>query len=333
MVLTMNGWTWIPSYNDVRLTTITVNGRSTKVAAGDAAVVLQETARLFHEEVEPISTMFGWRTGSTNDAYGGVSNSNHFSGTALDLNGGKHLRYKHNTFTSAQVAKINSIIARLGNVVRWGGDWNKDGRLTESNADEMHFEIVGTTAQVRAVADKIRAAQKPPAPPEEDIMATLTDVTNAVNAAVRPLLTKVDQTADTVRSLSSAVASLTAAASRTGRWVKFEGSNLAWLDLGVARRRGTVEQYAAAGKPPIGVLSITDPFWDLPIVGDAWGELYRLPLATDSSGASWLLEVQDGHAVRRWPSRQDWLDHGQPPIVDLPKTHGFWKIPAVNKPS
>lgn len=74
---------------------------------------------------------------------------------------------RRGTFTAADVRAIRSILAELGGVVRWGGDYS--GR-----ADEMHFEIVDNAAQVTAVAARLRgggaSAARPTTPTtsEED---------------------------------------------------------------------------------------------------------------------------------------------------------------------
>ncbi|GEM_PF-5674151 len=161
MVLTMNGRARI-DVADARLTTTTAGGLSTKVAAGDTATVLQHAARRFHTEVEPLSTFYGWRSLAVNTASGGIATSNHLSGTALDLNGAQHPRYKHGTFTADERAALERILddvtAAAGErVVRWGGDGNSDGKFTEADVDEMHIEIVGTAAGLALAAAAIRA--------------------------------------------------------------------------------------------------------------------------------------------------------------------------------
>ncbi len=85
---------------------------------------------------------------------GGAELSNHASATAVDVNATRHVLGERGTFTPAQTTEIRAILAEVDNVVRWGGDYN--GR-----ADEMHFEINGTVAEVTAVADRLRAAQQP----------------------------------------------------------------------------------------------------------------------------------------------------------------------------
>jgi hypothetical protein len=57
------------------------------------------------------------------------------------------------TFTPEQAAEIRTIMREVDGVVRWGGDY-------QNRADEMHFEIVGSQAEVAAVAARLRAAQQ-----------------------------------------------------------------------------------------------------------------------------------------------------------------------------
>lgn len=143
MSTTMNGYVRIDTL-DSRLVLV----RGTRLLGGAAAALLAEVARRFEAEVELIATFNGWRSATLNAASGGIGNSNHLSGTAVDINGGKHPRYRHGTFTPAQTAAIRRIVADLGGAVRWGGEWGSD-------VDEMHFEIVGTAANAQAVANRI----------------------------------------------------------------------------------------------------------------------------------------------------------------------------------
>lgn len=154
MTVTMNGAERI-DYDDGRLTTITAGGRSTRVRAGDAATILAYVAQQFHERVEPLQTFHGWRSLAVNTASGGIGNSNHLSGTALDCNGGRHPRYRAGTFTREQVGALRAILADVNaaageTVLRWGGDWG-------SQVDEMHLELVGSPAAWARAAASIRA--------------------------------------------------------------------------------------------------------------------------------------------------------------------------------
>lgn len=143
-MLTMNGWP-----TGAKLEDITAGTTRTEVRAGDVAVVLEYVARRFHDEVEPIVTHHGWRSLQVNKDSGGIWNSNHLSGTADDINGGLHPRFKAGTFSPRQVAIIRDILHECRGVVVWGGDWGR-------SVDEMHFEIRGSAVAVAAVAARLR---------------------------------------------------------------------------------------------------------------------------------------------------------------------------------
>jgi len=85
---------------------------------------------------------------------GGVSLSNHASGTAMDLRWNDHPLGARGTFGALQVATIRRLLNLCGGVVRWGGDYH-------SRADEMHYEINAGPSRVRALADRIRAGHMP----------------------------------------------------------------------------------------------------------------------------------------------------------------------------
>lgn len=215
MVTTMNGHTRIDSADD-RLTTITAGGHSTRVKAGDAATVLEYVGRRFHAEVEPLTTFYGWRSLATNTASGGISNSNHLSGTALDCNGYAHPRYKHGTFTVIEEAALRRILDDINRaagavVIRWGGDWG-------TQVDEMHVELVGTSAALARAATAIRAGQlvsaggattgavptapslTAPDPIEEDPMSAAESIAELKNlgAKLDQVLAKIDVTAEII---------------------------------------------------------------------------------------------------------------------------------------
>ncbi|WP_448062039.1 M15 family metallopeptidase [Cellulomonas hominis] len=163
---TMNGW----SLTDVPLATVTAGDRSTEVRAGDTALVLAHVAQRFHHEVEPIETFHGWRSVATNAAVGGHPRSNHPSGTAIDLNGARHPYKQAHGFSAAQVAAIRAILAEVSPVVRWGGDFGA------ALLDGMHFEIVGTAAQVAAVAARLTTSTSS----LEDDMPSAQEIAKAV---------------------------------------------------------------------------------------------------------------------------------------------------------
>jgi hypothetical protein len=118
------------------------------VLRGDVAEVLHYVARRFHLEVEALNP--GWCWGwFVKKIEGGTSISNHASGTAIDLNAERHPLGAAGTFTTRQHATIDRILDSCEGVVRWGGHY-------AGRKDEMHFEIIGSRAQVAALAIKIR---------------------------------------------------------------------------------------------------------------------------------------------------------------------------------
>lgn len=119
------------------------------VKAGDVAVVLRYVLEQFHAHVEPLRAGECWGF-AYREVRSGSDLSNHSAGCAVDVNAPRHPLGKAGTFTPAQVSTIHKILGEVGGVVRWGGDYS--GRK-----DEMHFEIVGSTAQVAAVAARLRA--------------------------------------------------------------------------------------------------------------------------------------------------------------------------------
>lgn len=127
------------------------------VKAGDASVVLGYVAQQFHNRVEKL--VQGWCWGYSFREIRGTSTqlSNHAAAAAIDVNAPKHPLGKRGTFNAAQVREINAIVNECGGVVRWGGVY--------SRPDEMHFELVGSTAQVAAVARKLRGGIGAPPPP------------------------------------------------------------------------------------------------------------------------------------------------------------------------
>lgn len=121
------------------------------VLAGDVAVVFRWLAHQFDTRVETLvkGTCWGW---FVKPIEGSSTISNHASGTAVDLNADQHPMgvAASKTFTAKQVAACHAILDEAGGVLRWGGDYT--GR-----PDPMHWEVVGTAAQVKALAAKVNS--------------------------------------------------------------------------------------------------------------------------------------------------------------------------------
>lgn len=116
------------------------------VKSGDVAVVMGYLVKALHTRVEPIMTDPGcWGHYYRANVNNPDSISCHGSGTAIDYNAPKHPNGVSGTWSAAQYAEITKILNELENVVRMLKGY-----------DEMHFEIRGTYADVKRVADKIR---------------------------------------------------------------------------------------------------------------------------------------------------------------------------------
>lgn len=141
------------------------------VRADEVGDLLRYVARRFHLEVEPLRQ--GWCWGYAYRAVrAGTSLSNHSSATAVDLNAPNHPLGQAGTFSKSQVAGIRRILASCtdgqGPLIRWGGDYS-------TRKDEMHFEVTGSAARVRAhmrflsqPAAPVRPPPKHPAPVTEE---------------------------------------------------------------------------------------------------------------------------------------------------------------------
>jgi hypothetical protein len=145
MSTSQNGWSVI---NSAALDKSPVPGTDIVlvpgVRAGSVATILKYVAAEFHKRVQHIKNPGCWGY-ANRPIVGGKDTSNHASGTAIDLNAPQHPMGKIGTFNQDQVNTIHAIVRECGGVVRWGGDYS--GRK-----DEMHFEIIGSSAEVDRVA-------------------------------------------------------------------------------------------------------------------------------------------------------------------------------------
>ncbi len=124
------------------------------VKGGDVEVVLMYVAGELHRRVEPAGEgCWGYNYRKNRNAN---NLSCHASGTAFDWNAPKHPNGKGGTFSPAKVKVIRAILAEVGGVVKWGGDFG-------GTKDEMHFEIHGDAAAVKKVADHLRRPVAKPA--------------------------------------------------------------------------------------------------------------------------------------------------------------------------
>jgi hypothetical protein len=154
MATSQNGWPVVPDTTAGRakldrgplIRDITVpNG----VLAGDVAVVFRWLAREYDQRVEHLDRgeCWGW---FVKKIEGSDTYSNHASGCAVDFNAPDNPMGVPTTrsLTAAQIAECHELERESGGVLRWGGDF--------SRPDPMHWEIIGTPAQVAALADRLK---------------------------------------------------------------------------------------------------------------------------------------------------------------------------------
>ncbi len=130
-----NGWRMIDSDSCDRLP-IPGTNLILPFRAGDASVVLRGWASWFNNNVESLNNpgrgytdegSFTW----TND----VGNSNHLSGTAMDLNWSEHTFYvSYSGFSATEIAACRRGLDLFKSCIWWGQDWN-------SPKDPMHFQL------------------------------------------------------------------------------------------------------------------------------------------------------------------------------------------------
>lgn len=160
MATSQNGWPVNPARTS---RTVPGTGVRISVADGPAGDVLMYVAAQFDKRVEDIDNArsglddWGW---ADRPIRGSAETSNHASATAMDLNALQHPLGVAGTFTAAQRAEIEQILAEVGHVVRWGGHYDEPawGGTRGSRVDEMHFEINASYAAVKRVADRINGA-------------------------------------------------------------------------------------------------------------------------------------------------------------------------------
>lgn len=148
-VRSQNGWTcgrnFVASY--------TIPGTTTRMALrrGDVSIVLLDYFSWYDAHIENIdgSPLDDW--GFAERPIRGYSDvySNHFSGTAGDLNATKHPLGVRGTLSAVQKERIRAKLKEYGGVIRPGFDYS--GRV-----DEMHNEINRSPLFVAKIADKIR---------------------------------------------------------------------------------------------------------------------------------------------------------------------------------
>lgn len=137
-----NGWPMCSSAACVSETVVPA-ARAVPLRAGDVATILNAWLILYNREVEPItSQVWGWS--ADNDVW----NSNHMSGTAVDIGAPKY-PWGQRTMPPTTKAKVRALLAKFEGVVFWGADWDYP--------DEMHYQIglPPSDPRVHAFAEKL----------------------------------------------------------------------------------------------------------------------------------------------------------------------------------
>lgn len=164
MAISQNGWTVITSGANENLVAIPkIAGR---VRKGDVAAIFTDLVEYFDKNIEDVDRgkdEWGYAFRAIRGQSSGYSN--HASGTAIDLNATQHPIGARNTFSDAQEKKIRAILKeRYLGKIRWGGDY-------QNRADEMHFEVNGSAADMRRVVAHLKALKSSAkdAPSEKDL--------------------------------------------------------------------------------------------------------------------------------------------------------------------
>lgn len=238
MIHTPNGWPASRDPHAIGVKSFKIVGTTETIKLrADVAPLLLYWLHRFNTEVEPVQ---GKQLDDWGYAYRANKNnplhlSEHSAGTAVDANSTRHPNGMRGTFAPVQVARIHGILSainRVDRVLEWGGDF-------QGTADEMHVDIVGTLAQVKAVIVRlhiqpdgsVRMPTPKPVPVEDDMKEAL--FVNADDPDPKP----------------------------------------AWKDCGTVRRKVSAAYVHAldaaaggAGKGHgYGTLPGTDTFWSLPV--------------------------------------------------------------------
>lgn len=168
-ITSYNGWIASRSASSIGVDpNFTAAGRKFPggVKSGDVATVMRYLVEQLNKRVERVDLYspgdeWGWYYKSSANA--SYLLSCHSSGTAIDFNATRHPNGRRGTFSATQVVAIRQILAECSGVIRWGGDF-------AGTKDEMHFEIIGSAAQVKAAAARITNNTPPQhqAPAPED---------------------------------------------------------------------------------------------------------------------------------------------------------------------
>lgn len=170
-VLTENGWPMVNASSTVSVQVVPA-AKKVPLLRGDVATILNAFIIAYNRDVEKINTqIWGW------SPYNDVWNSNHMSGTAIDIEAPRY-PWGQRRMSEATKNRVRNLLLKFEGVVYWGANW--------SYPDEMHFQIglPPSNSRVRALATKLNNGyldiykKSSPAPPvtppkkEEDMSLT-----------------------------------------------------------------------------------------------------------------------------------------------------------------
>lgn len=164
-----NGWD-VASQADIHYYAVPGTTTTVAVRTGAVAVVFTDLFEQLAKIEKPhTGWLWGWYVRPIRGQTTGYSN--HASGTAIDWNAPAHGRQSTSRYlgwSAAQVTAIHNLLHdRYEDLIRWGADFK------DTPYDPMHFEIVGTPAQISALAAKLVVVNNTPKPP---IMEGMNDV-------------------------------------------------------------------------------------------------------------------------------------------------------------
>lgn len=153
MELSENGWPGLPVSADM-LEWVRVPGCTPKVtvqvAKGAPSIILKAFVADWNAYIEPVDdgTTGGFR------AQDSVHNSNHRSGTAVDVNHTKHpFQVSNAGFDQQQIGTMKELLAFYEGTVFWGQVWGEEGI---GPFDAMHIQMGGDTYNSSKTGDFIK---------------------------------------------------------------------------------------------------------------------------------------------------------------------------------
>ncbi|ANA85726.1 lysin A, L-Ala-D-Glu peptidase domain [Gordonia phage Axym] len=124
---------------------VSVAGMNVRLRSGYAAEALRAWILWYHENVERIDLykpIDDWGWSYDND----VADSNHLSGTAVDLNATQY-PWGLYRMPADRIAKVRRGLQLFEGIIFWGRDWGKP--------DEMHYQLNAGTASGTGASDRL----------------------------------------------------------------------------------------------------------------------------------------------------------------------------------